>query len=98
MPIKPRRRDEIAAAIAAHNTANRKPRLTPNATRLLTVMFADADICQRNLDSLALEGFNPRNLLLLLHYLTEAGFLTKQSGAGRTPNTYHLRLPPRVQP
>jgi hypothetical protein len=61
-------------------------------------MFADADTCRRNLDSLAGEGFNRGTLLQLLKRLEVAGFLIKQRGAGRTPNTYHLHLAPWRQP
>jgi hypothetical protein len=93
----PRKR-EIEAAIAAHNAADREPLLTPDAMRLLTAMFADADVCRRNRESLATEGFSRGTLAQLLHDLTEAGFLSKTRGVGRTPNTYRLHLPPQVQP
>ena len=92
------RRDDIEAAVAAYAAAGQRPLLTPKAVQLLHVMFAGADVCRRNLDSLAREGFNPRTLLLLLKRLEVAGFLIKQRGAGRAPNTYHLHLPPRRQP
>jgi hypothetical protein len=92
------RRDDIEAAVAAYTAAGQRPLLTPKAVHLLHVMFADADTCQRNLDSLAPEGFNPRTLLLLLRRLEVAGFLIKQRGAGRTPNTYRLHLAPWRQP
>jgi hypothetical protein len=98
MPIDPRRREAIEAAVAAHNAANRQPRLTPNATRLLTEMFAEADVCRRNLDSLVSDGLGRETLLRLLRRLSAAGFLTKTRGVGRSPNTYRLHLPPRVQP
>jgi hypothetical protein len=50
---------------AAHNDADRELVLPPGAAQLLVAMFPTNDTCQRNLDSLAREGFNPRNLLLL---------------------------------
>jgi hypothetical protein len=59
------RREDIEAAIAAHNDADRELVLPPGAAQLLVAMFPTNDTCQRNLDSLAREGFNPRNLLLL---------------------------------
>ena len=57
------RGDDITDAVAAHIATHRRPWLTSEATRLLTTMFADADVCQRNLDSLAAEGFTGGALL-----------------------------------
>ena len=94
MSIDERRRDDIAAAVAAYNVAGRGPLLPPAATRLLTVMFADADVCQRSIVSLAQEGFDQRNLLRLLVRLIAAGLVSKQPGAGSLPNVYLLHLPP----
>jgi hypothetical protein len=93
----PRKR-EIEAAIAAHNGADLEPMLPPETVHLLAVMFTDADICQRPLDSLVGERFSRRRILRLLDMLVEAGFLTKQRRVGQGPNTYHLHLPPRRQP
>ena len=93
MPIDPRRRDEIVAAVAAYNVASRPP-VPSTATRLLAVMFADADVCQRSLESLAQEGFDRTVVVRLLRRLLEAGFLSKQRGQGRDPASYHLHLPP----
>ena len=87
------RRTEIAAAIAAYNVASRPP-VPSTATRLLAVMFADADVCQRSLESLAQEGFDRTVVVRLLRRLLEAGFLSKQRGQGRDPTTYRLHLPP----
>ena len=98
MPIDPRRRDEITAAVAAHIATHRRPWLTPDATRLLTIMFAEADVCQRNLDSLVAEGFSRGNLVRLLRDLIEAGLVSKERGVSRAPNTYRLHLSPRRQP
>jgi hypothetical protein len=91
----PSRRDEIADA--AYNATNPQPLLTPDALHLLAAMFADADICQRNRESLASEGFSRGTIALLLHDLTETGFLSKTGGTGRSPNTYRLHLPPLVR-
>ena len=94
MPIDPRRRDEIVAAVAAYNVASRPP-VPSTATRLLAVMFADADACQRSLESLAQEGgFDRAVVVRMLRRLLEAGFLSKQRGQGHDPNTYRLHLPP----
>jgi hypothetical protein len=95
--MSPRRR-EIEAAIAAHNDADQESWLPPEAAHLLSVMFPCGHVCQRNLDSLVLEGRGRRVLLRLLEYLGEAGFLTKQRGAGRVPNVYRLHLPPQARP
>jgi len=92
------RRDEIAAAVAAHITTHRRPWLTSDATRLLTIMFADADVCRRNLDSLEAEGFTRGTLVRLLRDLSKAGLVSKERGVGRAPNTYRLQLPPQAQP
>ena len=94
MPIDPRRRDEIVAAVAAHNVAPRGPTVPPAATSLLTVMFADADVCQRSLEDLAKAGIDRTVVVRMLRRLEEAGFLSKQRGQGRDPTTYRLHLPP----
>ena len=95
MPIDPRRRDEIVAATAAYNGASRRgPLVPPAAISLLTVMFSDADVCQRSLESLAQEGFDRTIVVRLLRRLQAAGFLSKQRGQGRDPTTYRLHLPP----
>jgi hypothetical protein len=89
----PRKRD-IEAAIAAHNRSTDPDTLllSPRAVRLLTIMFAEADVCQRTLDSLVREGLNQGALLRLLKALGEAAIISKQRGF---PNTYRLHLPPR---
>ena len=92
------RRDDIADAVAAHIATHRRPWLTSEATRLLTIMFADADLCQRNLDSLVAEGFARGTLVQLLRDLSKAGLVSKERGVGRAPNTYRLQLPPQAQP
>jgi hypothetical protein len=94
MPIDPRRRDEIVAAVAAYNVAPRGPTVPPAATSLLTVMFADADVCQRSLEDLAKAGIDRTVVVRLLRRLLGAGFLSKQRGQGRDPTTYRLHLPP----
>ena len=62
MPIAERRRDDIAAAVAAHDRANPKGPLPRNAARLLAVMFPSEDVCQRSLQDLAGEGFDRKRL------------------------------------
>jgi len=99
MPIEPRRRDAIAAAIAAHNATDQEELLPPAAARLLLVMFPRSDVCQRSLDDLARAGFDRRGVSRLLRALVEAGFLSKDRRHGRrAPNVYRLHLPPQRQP
>jgi hypothetical protein len=71
VPIDPRRRDEIAAVIAAHDRANPKARLPLRAARLLAVMFADADVCQRSLEDLARDGVERADIVRLLHLASD---------------------------
>ena len=97
MPIDQHLQEEIAAALGAYNATGRRQLLMADVMRLLTVMFADADVCQRNLDSLAAEGFSRGNLARLLRLLVVTGLVSKTRGVGGAPNTYHLLLLPRRQ-
>jgi len=97
MPIDPRRRDDIVAAVAAHDSANPSAPLPRNTARLLAVMFASEDVCQRSLDDIAAEGFARSGLPVLLRRLVEVGLLSLERGSARESNTYRLHLPP-VQP
>ena len=94
MPTDQRRRDEIAAAVAAYDGSNPKARLPRNTVRLLTVMFPSEDVCQRSLQDLAGEGFDRKRLPATLKRLVEAGFLSRHQGSGVVPDTYRLHLPP----
>jgi hypothetical protein len=98
MPIDERRRDAIAAAIAAYDRANPRARLSRKAVPLLAVMFPSEDVCQRSLEDIATAGFDRRDVVRMLRRLLEAGLLSKQPGSGREPNSYTLHLPPRRQP
>jgi hypothetical protein len=60
-------------------------------------MFADADVCQRNLSSFASERFSRPAVTRLVRVLVEAGFVSKTLGVSRVPTTYHLHLPPMVR-
>jgi hypothetical protein len=95
LPIDQHLRDEIAAVIGAHNATGQLPLLAADATRLLTIMFANKDVCRRNLDSLVAEGFSRGILVRLLRLLVEIGLVSKERGVSRAPNTYRLHLPPR---
>ena len=97
MPTDLHRRDEIAAAVAAYDSANPKVRLPRNAAQLLAAMFPSEDVCQRSLQAIAEEGFGRKALPGALRRLVEAGFLSRQPGSGVVPNVYRLHLPP-VQP
>jgi hypothetical protein len=95
MPIDERRRDAIAAAVAAHNATDPEELLPPAAARLLITMFPRGDVCQRSLDDLAAEGIDRRTVSRLLRALVDAGFLSKDLGHGRrAANIYRLHLPP----
>jgi hypothetical protein len=95
MPIDPRRRDEIAAAVAAYDSANPKARLPRNTAQLLAVMFPSEDVCQRSQEAIAAEGFSRDRLPALLRRLVEVGFLSRHRVAG-VPDTYRLHLPAEV--
>jgi hypothetical protein len=97
MPIDPRRRDEIAAAVAAYDSADPSAPLPRNATQLLAVMFPSEDVCQRSQEAIAAEGFCRDRLPAMLRRLVEAGFLSRHRVAG-VPDTYRLHLPPVVRP
>jgi hypothetical protein len=98
LPIEPHHQEGIAAAIGAYNATGRRQLLTADVIRLLAVMFADGDVCRRNLDSLATEGFSKGALVRLLRVLVETGLVSKERGISRTPNSYRLHLPPRRRP
>jgi hypothetical protein len=94
----PRRR-EIEAAIAAYNAAGPDMLLPPDAGCLLTIMFSRSSACQRSEANLAAEaGDTVRTVRRLLRSLIEAGFLSKEPGSPRIPNTYRLHLPPAGEP
>jgi hypothetical protein len=98
MPTDQRRRDEIAAAVAAYDSANPSAPLPRHAARLLAIMFPAEDVCQQSLDELTAEGFDRRAVPRLLRGLVEAGFLSKERPSGRIPTIHTLHLPPRRQP
>ena len=94
MPIDPRRRDEIATAVAAYDSANPLSPLPRNAVPLLAAMFPIEDVCQRSLQDIAAEGFDRKRLAANLRRLMVAGFLSRTAGSGVVPDTYQLHLPP----
>ena len=97
MPIDPRRRATIEAAVSAYDAAHPKAPLSRNAALLLAAMFPSEDVCQRSLQYIADEGFGRKVLPGALRRLVEAGFLSREPGSGTMPNVYRLHLPPLVR-
>ena len=97
MPIDPRRQDDIVAAVVAHDSVNPSAPLPRNTARVLAVMFASDDVCQRSLEDIAADGFARNSLSALLRRVVEVGLVSLERGSAREPNTYRLHLPP-VQP
>jgi hypothetical protein len=93
MPTDLRRRDDIAAAVAAYDSANPDAPLPRSTARLLAAMFPSEDVCQRSLLEIASEGFGRKYLPGTLYRLAKAGFLSRERGAGVVPHTYRLHLP-----
>jgi hypothetical protein len=94
MSIGLRRRDEIAAAVAAYDRDHPDAPLPRNAARLLAVMFPSEDVCHRSLDDIAADGFSRMRLPDVLRRLIAAGVLSRHQGSGGVSNTYRLHLPP----
>jgi len=94
MPIDPRRRDDIVATVGAHDSANPSAPLPRNTARLLAVMFANDDVCQRSLEDIAAEGFARSRLPVLLRRLVDVGLLSRERGSARAPDIYRLHLSP----
>jgi hypothetical protein len=97
MPIDLRRRDEIAAAIAAYDHDHPDAPLPRNTGRLLTVMFSSEDVCHRSLEDIITEGFSRNRLPAMLRQLEEAELLSRERGSARIPDTYRLHLPALVR-
>ena len=96
MPIDLRRRDEIAAAVAAYDRDHPDTPLPRNAGRLMAVMFRSEDVCHRSLEDIVTEGFSRNRLPATLRQLEEAELLSRERGSARIPDTYRLRLPALV--
>jgi hypothetical protein len=97
MPIEPRRRKALEAAVAAYEAANLFTPLPRNAARLLIAMFPDSDVYQGSPEGIATLGFSQRHLPGTLQRLVGAGFLSRQFGVGSAPDTFYLHLPPLVR-
>ena len=81
MPIDPCRRDDIVAAVAAHDSANPSAPLPRNTARLLAFMFAASDVCCLSQQAILLEGFG-KSVSGTLRALAEAGFLSLAARIG----------------
>jgi hypothetical protein len=97
MPVDQRRRDDIAAAVAAYDRDHPDAPLPRHAAQLLAVMFPSEDVCQRSQGAIAEQGFSRDRLPAMLRRLVEAGFLSRHR-VPRVPDTYRLHLLPRRQP
>ena len=84
------RRNAIASAVETHNRAHPTARLPRPAARLLAFMFADQEVCCLSQQTLRAEGFG-QELPRVFHALVEAGFVSKQPGTSRVPDTYRLQ-------
>jgi len=84
------RRNAIAAAVEVHNLAHPTARLPRPAARLLAVMFDSEDVCCLSQETLKTRGFGD-TLPTVRRALLDAGFVSKQPGASRIPDTYRLR-------
>jgi len=97
MPTDLRRRDAIIAAVEAHNLAHPTASLPRPAARRLVVMFAAEDVCCVSQETLKSRGFGD-TLPKVLRALVEAGFMSREAGKSRTPNTYRLQLRLEARP
>src|ERR1700722_16181186 len=86
------RRDAVFAAVEAHNRTHPAAPLPRPAARLLAFMFADQDICCLSQQALRNEGFG-KDLPKAFRALVEAGFVSRQVGIARSPDSYRLPLP-----
>jgi hypothetical protein len=92
LPIDQRRRDDLAAAVAAYDSTNPEARLPRSTVPLLAAMFPTDNVCQRSLQDLAAEGFDRKRLAANLRRLAEAGGSVQNTRLGGRAG--HLHLPP----
>jgi hypothetical protein len=91
------RRDAFSIAVETYNRVHPEARLPRPAARLLVVMFAAEDVCCVSQQELSARGFGD-TLSKVLRALVEAGFMSKQAGTSRVPDSYRLLLPLEAQP
>jgi hypothetical protein len=89
------RREAVFAAVEAHNRAHPASPLPRPTTRLLAVMFDAEDVFCLSQETLRAQGFG-KSLSGLLRALVDAGFVSRQAGTSRIPDTYRLRLPAKA--
>ena len=85
MPIDPRRRDDIVAAVAAYDSANPSAPLPRNAARLLAVMFASEDVCQRSLEAHRGRRVRPKRFPRCCGAWSRLGSLSQERGLVACP-------------
>jgi hypothetical protein len=83
------RREAVFAAIEVYQPDPSRNPLPRPAARLLAVMFATEDACCMSQQALVAEGFG-KTLPGVLCALVEAGFVSRQAGTSRIPDTYRL--------
>ena len=83
------RREAVFAAVETYNRTHPAAPLPRPAARLLAVMFATEDVCCVSQETLKAEGFGD-TLPKVLRALVEAGFVGRQAGTSRIPDTYRL--------
>jgi hypothetical protein len=91
VPSVASRREAVFAAVEAHNRAHPTAPLPRSAARLLAVMFPTEDVCFASQETLRAEGFG-HTLPKVLRALVEAGFVSREAGTSRIPDTYRLQL------
>jgi len=91
VPSVASRRDAFIAAVETHNRAHPTARLPRPTARLLAVMFAAEDVCSVSQETLKAQGFGD-TLSKVLRALVEAGFMSREPGTSRIPDTYRLQL------
>src|SRR5215472_17069108 len=94
MPIDERRRDDIAAAVAAYDRANPKARLPRTAALLLAAMFPSEDVCPKSQDDIPAEGFSRDSMPGFLRRLEKAGFITRERKSAPVKDLFRMQLPP----
>jgi hypothetical protein len=94
MPIDQRRRDGIAAAVAAYDSANPEARLPRSTVPLLAAMFPIEDMCSAVCRTLLRKALTERGWLRTCGASRKPGFCPEHQAQGSWPDTYQLQLPP----
>jgi hypothetical protein len=86
------RRNTIAAAGEPCNRTHSTARPPRPAVHPPAVMFATEDVCCISQEALKTHRFG-KALRRVLRAMVEAGFVSRQVGASRIPDTYRLQAP-----